>query len=345
MLSEERQNLIASLDEYERSAMENGLEFEGKMVKLTLEQIQWRRNTYKRKCKSDWNTFKREYPSNPDECWMVSGAAFFDAEPLARYTEQAIAPFRGSIHERIVEDEETGIATVKIEVTPDPNGYIRIWDEPDPLCHYVIGEDTAEGKLVGSQRGGQSERGGRDFSCGQVWDVYNNKLVAQIHGRMAPEVFADHSALLGRYYRCINRKENVAMIGVERNHSSGVTVINRLLDVIGYSKVYMRKEVNKQFNTTTREFGWHTNGQTRPLMLDELAMMLREGIIDLPDADTLREMGTFIRVEDGTPEAQDGCHDDRIMALAIAIQIAKAHGCSSGVMPAALTFDPIWGPG
>ena len=37
--------------------------------------------------------------------------------------------------------------------------------------------------------------------------------------------------------------------------------------------------------------------------------------------ETLEEMLVFIRNEKGRPEAQEGCHDDLVMALAIAYYI------------------------
>ena len=39
------------------------------------------------------------------------------------------------------------------------------------------------------------------------------------------------------------------------------------------------------------------------------------------DKETLEEMLVFVRNEKGRPEAQEGCHDDLVMALAIAFYI------------------------
>ena len=41
------------------------------------------------------------------------------------------------------------------------------------------------------------------------------------------------------------------------------------------------------------------------------------------DPDTIREMLTFIRDEKGKPTAEEGAHDDRVMAYAIGMMVAS----------------------
>lgn len=49
---------------------------------------------------------------------------------------------------------------------------MRIWEHPDPTGHYVIGADTAEGRMAAaadhSFADPEAERGGRDFSAAQI---------------------------------------------------------------------------------------------------------------------------------------------------------------------------------
>jgi hypothetical protein len=49
--------------------------------------------------------------------------------------------------------------------------------------------------------------------------------------------------------------------------------------------------------------------------------IVRESVDLINDPDTLKEMLTFIKNERGRPEAQQGEHDDHVMALAIAYYI------------------------
>ena len=57
-------------------------------------------------------------------------------------------------------------------------------------------------------------------------------------------------------------------------------------------------------------------------MLDTLDRVLREGELDLRDLATVNELATFVRGDSGKPEAQPGCNDDLVMALAIAVTVA-----------------------
>jgi hypothetical protein len=61
---------------------------------------------------------------------------------------------------------------------------------------------------------------------------------------------------------------------------------------------------------------------TRPKMLDELALSIRQGVNRTDDSSTLKEMLSFIRnAKTGKPEAEAGTHDDLVMAEAIAWQL------------------------
>jgi hypothetical protein len=53
---------------------------------------------------------------------------------------------------------------------------------------------------------------------------------------------------------------------------------------------------------------------------------MRESPESESDADTLKEMLTFVRKENGKQEAQQGYHDDLVMAKAIANFIASQQG-------------------
>jgi hypothetical protein len=60
-------------------------------------------------------------------------------------------------------------------------------------------------------------------------------------------------------------------------------------------------------------------------MLDALAEGVRNATIEIPSADTVKEAFTFVRGDEGRPEAQEGTHDDRVISLAIAHQMLRYH--------------------
>jgi len=57
-------------------------------------------------------------------------------------------------------------------------------------------------------------------------------------------------------------------------------------------------------------------------MLDDLALAIRQQVLKIPSKQIVDELFTFIRhVRTGKPQADSGCHDDLVIALAIAWQL------------------------
>jgi len=66
------------------------------------------------------------------------------------------------------------------------------------------------------------------------------------------------------------------------------------------------------------KLGFTTTSKTKPLVIDQLRASMREGELELNDKLTIREMLTYIVTETGSMEAEQGCHDDTVMSLALA---------------------------
>jgi phage terminase large subunit len=60
-------------------------------------------------------------------------------------------------------------------------------------------------------------------------------------------------------------------------------------------------------------------------MVADLIGFVREHKIILKSRKLIDECLSFVRNKRGKPEAQQGCHDDRVMAMAIALQVWKAN--------------------
>ena len=71
-------------------------------------------------------------------------------------------------------------------------------------------------------------------------------------------------------------------------------------------------------NKIQKVVGFETNSKTRPVIIAQLVKAMREDITNEVHIPTLREMLVFIKNEQGRAEAQQGEHDDLVMALAIA---------------------------
>jgi hypothetical protein len=71
----------------------------------------------------------------------------------------------------------------------------------------------------------------------------------------------------------------------------------------------------------TQEFGWRTTRTSKPLMIDDLGMALKNDELVLRCKDTLAELRTFTRNDKGSMSGSP--YDDRVMALALANQMRK----------------------
>lgn len=313
---EERDEILCSDDSYERFALDIGFEWEDKVWKLTPEQLAWRRKVgIPEKCAGDLRIFRQEYPSTDREAFVATGDTFFDKDALEELEKNTLGPIRRGY----LKDNGRG----SIVLHNEASSYLRIWELPKRDGVYVIGADTATGKLVGT---GDpfDERGGRDFSCAEVFEVNSRRQVAQLHGRIVPEEFARQLYLLGYFYG--HQTEGIrhpATLAVESNHRSGETVLRKLDRELQYPALYYSRQMNTRSNRITPKLGWLTSKITRPVMLDELSEAVREGTVLIYSPDTIREMFTFVRDDEGRPGAQEGAHDDRVISLAITLQVAQ----------------------
>jgi hypothetical protein len=268
--------LAQSLDDEEKQLV--------RLFDLTLEQLNWRRNTWKNKCSSDWNTFHQEYPSTAEEAFLTSGRPRFDIPILREYLAQCVDGQRGYL-ERVGE-------TVKF--IPDAHGYLEVWGSPNRKYDNYIGGDVAKGLING------------DYSAAPVFD---NKydLNALWHGHIDPDLFAGQLDMLGTWY-------NDALIAVEENNH-GLAVLNSLK--ANYFNLYYRTSHKKLSDQVKKELGWWTNEQTKKLAIDNLARLIREKKLGIKSKRFIQECMTYVIDEKGSTNAQQGSYDDVVMSSAI----------------------------
>jgi hypothetical protein len=204
-----------------------------------------------------------------------------------------------------------GYINIEGQFTEDPQGYITIYDDPQENEAYVIGADVSEGITISQQSVGEASG---DYSSAHVLSRKGFKVVAVWHGRIDPDLFAVELIGLSRFYRG-------AIIGPERNNQ-GIVVCQKLKD-LAYPAVYKRQLLDKIAKKTISEIGWRTDQKTKPLMIDELRQAIREESITIPDKQTLLECMSYQRDEAGEMSAPSGMYDDRVISLAIAVQMRK----------------------
>lgn len=248
-------------------------------------QIYWRRLTIANKCSGSVELFQQEYPANPKEAFLGSGRPVFDAPKIQALMEAAPHPI--ARYECLV-----GLQ----QFIWRENGRLKVWEEPKRGSHYIISADVAEGLVKG------------DFSSADVIDHRTGKQVAQWHGHCDPDEFGVILMTLGKRY-------NEAWIVPERNNH-GLTTVTVIVNQ-GYPKVYAEM-IPEPPGKPRKRYGWVTTNATRPLIIDNLIMEVREGSHGIVCRETFDEMLTFKVQDNGKTEADAGRFDDRVMSMAIA---------------------------
>ena len=190
-----------------------------------------------------------------------------------------------------------GIKIKNIKFIEDKDGFIDIYEKPKIYYPYVLSGDTA----------GE----GSDYYTGQVLDNTNGKQVAKIRKQFDADEYTRQMYCIGKYY-------NWALIGIETNFD---TYPVKELERLKYPNLFVREREDNYTNLHIKAYGFKTTVVTRPLILSMLQSIVNDHIDLINDKDTLEEMLVFVRNEKGRPEAQQGCHDDLVMALAIAYYI------------------------
>ena len=264
-----------------------------KQYNLTLEQLTWRRWCIKNNCSNDINQFKQEYPICPEEAFLSTGNCYFNKENIINRINTAPEP--------LVRGKFTcyydGIRIRNQKFLEQDDGNIKIYEYPQKRVPYVLGGDTA----------GE----GSDFFTAHVINNITGKQVAVLKQQYNEIEYVKQVYCLGMFYNC-------ALVGLENNFSTYPT---QKLAELNYPNQFVRKKEDQYNNKYEKSYGFKTTTITRPYILGQLQEIVHDNIDVIQDKDTLREMLTFIVNDKGRAEAEEGYHDDLVMALAISYYI------------------------
>lgn len=273
------------------------------VIGLEPEQVYWYYNKWRGYL--DKNLIKQEYPCTADEAFLASGSCIFDKEKIIQRKEylkelhKVNPPKRGDF---IISWNNPDMLDFPVGFvwTDNQHGNITIYQEPEPGHPYTVGGDT-KGE-------------GSDWFAGTVKDNSNGKRCATLHMQgLKSKPYAAQIWALAMYY-------NEAVIGIEVNFN---TYPVELLTDWHYPRQYMREKVDTITKEVKKQFGWRTDGNTRPLIIEREITIVEENIDCFFDINTLDEMLTFIKDEDGRYDAEVGKHDDLLFSDMIADAIGS----------------------
>ncbi len=218
------------------------------------------------------------------------------------------ANFRGLARQEYAEDPESCFRSsgecvfelaaldARLPHLPPPvatrmNGALRIWLPPVPGRQYLVAVDPA---------GGGSEG---DYSAAQVLELETGLQCAE---------FAAHlgGLDLARLVTALAAEYNQAWLAVERNnHGAGILAL--AASSCGSPRIYRQNG----------QPGWLTTSVSRPAALARLNAALVEHPELFASAQLLAECRGFVRLPSGAAGARAGMHDDRVLAMAIALAV------------------------
>ena len=220
------------------------------------------------------------------------------------------ADFRGLVAQEFAEDDEScflasgesvfeidaldeRLKTVSEPVECRFNGDLQIWLPPVAGKKYLLAVDPAGGGSDG------------DYSAIQVLEVETGLQCAEYAGHAG-------GLELARVVTDLAREYNRAWVVVERNnHGSGVLAY--LDSPCECERIY------RQGGRQNGQPGWLTTSLSRPAALGRLGAALVDEPIRFQSRRLLAECRAFVRLPNGSAAARAGAHDDRVMAMAIAL--------------------------
>jgi hypothetical protein len=262
---------------------------------LTHEQIHWREWAIENKIEGTNRTereriFQQEYPATVEEAFLTRGSNVYSKDLCDLLESNCKDPI--AIGEPV---DRAGQTKIKLH----PFGKLSIWERPQKGDTYFITVDAGGGIKPSHE----AENKEPDPTCIDVWSRRTGRQVAQWHGHIDYGMIANVTLLVGRMYG--NAKACVELM----NH--GFTVVKDL------------KELKYPlYEAKPGEPGFLTTKSSKPVMVDDLGEMARNGDLQIMSKASVSEMRTFVE-KSGKYGAESGCHDDRVMSAAMASQMMR----------------------
>lgn len=183
----------------------------------------------------------------------------------------------------------------------------RLVGHPRPGATYSLGADPAGGV-------------GKDAACIEVICIDTMEQVAEYtNNKIQPDVFAGIISEWGNLF-------NEAFVTVE-NNNHGIATLSVLDDIYPTYLIYGKSA--RGDDAKLLNLGYRTSPRTKPLMIGTLRKMAATDLVI--HSPLLRaEMGTFIEHDTGELGAEDGAHDDTVMAIACAAMGIQRAGLYAG---------------
>jgi len=294
---------------------------------LSLEQLNWRRDTIDTKCKGSLRTFWQEYPAHPDQAFLSTGTPRFDIGKLFPWLDVAERlenqlPFgrlEWALNGQPADDVTVrdNLSLAEVTFVPDPVGMWALFHRPEMGMRCVMGADVAEGLDTSGSTDDP------DYSACYVGDALSGRALARFHARLDTTDFAKELFKASRFY-------GNALTLPEANNQ-GLAVI-KALELMGFDRLLRRlraEPTSEGKRTPEKRPGFLTTRRSKAVLMRALEEAvkatppLREPPSYLPwDARFIREAMSFVVSPLGRMGAEPGKHDDLVIARAL-MEVAR----------------------
>jgi hypothetical protein len=262
---------------------------------VSIERINWFRWIVKNNCDYNLSVAHRYYPTFPQDAFLSTDKCFFDSTKLHTIKKNFESGTLSFTSQQGYLDED-------LVFTPSPGGELLIFKHPDPnaINRYILTADTSKGVEDG------------DYTSMRIFDRVEQEFVAHWFGRISEDLAAVEFNKLGAYY-------NYAYGIPESNLATLVNMI-KPSGVLEYAG---ELHIDRVRNDGDHEYGFHTLGTSRKILLDEYKAWLRNNYDKFNELPDVEEHISFVRVVKASGmvkyEADTGKHDDRVISRALGI--------------------------
>lgn len=299
----EQKRIEQTLDETEQRLIDEH--------KVSYPQLKWRRRKIAGECQKQTEYdpeeyFQQEYPSEPEEAFLMTGNAVFHQGKLKGMAQAARKLGKAAVEAggRFGRWFRWEARKWELRQSAWTNADYVEFEPPKKNHWYVMGIDTAEGLEHG------------DHSVISIFDrtgmTFIKEVARYVSKTYNPEELGELAVHLANYF-------NKAFIVAERNQPGNVTCL--AMFNLEYNNLYMRDDeetITPGDNQPNRfKIGFSTNKQSKALIVNNAATGLKDDQIFLRSERAIQEWTQFSLV-DGKLTAPSGKHDDCVIADCLA---------------------------
>lgn len=240
----------------------------------------------------------------------------------------------------------TGVATSD----DDPRGLVHIWEPPIASQNYVVSCDPSYG-LAGWHRQLRTENDEKTDNCAieVVRCGIRNQPDVQVAEYAAPIDAEDAASVvnfLGRMYAGASEEQQAHAI-IEVQPGPGLLTQRELINRFGYTSLFVWQHLDQMQIKPTLSYGWFSSRQSRQALWIRGTRHINQHKIILNSPWLIEEMTDCVldNFLSFSARAQWGAHDDRIVALLLAIWAANEWNFENApeeAAPATVTNAPDW---